>query len=524
MTAPNIETSSTKRQLGWGGPDGVAIDAVPRTNSKQAPVRGTALAGIFSFNANGGTLSQTAANTAANQTITAEGVLATDFALGLSKPTSQANLGIGGLAISANDTFDVNLCTSNGAVTATADQTYSITALRGYPVISANFTPSAVVTKTAVEQVFTITPTSATAAASITNGAVTQVSVSDGGANYYAVPTVVFTAASGGTGAGASGIAIVSGGAVVGVQITDGGSGYSAAPTVSFVGGNDIAPGMAVAMTKAAYQANLGIGGVRVAGKNQIGVQYFNVSAANITPTANETYKIVAFNGMSAASPTIQITANLANLTAAAANASNKTDITVVGIATTDMFLNMNKALASPLLFGNGLCTANTVTIHYGAGVPGATPANGVYSMALLKQDAPAPVQVSHVTLTPSAVAANSAAEQVFTLPTGVTLQANSTVIVNKRTATPGVAIVGARANSTSTLAINFMNVTGAAITPPANEVYTVVNCPSYAPSLSANQLAGYCAQVVKPAQNWELDLVNETQQTLQLLGGIKGA
>lgn len=519
MTAPNIEVGSSTQYLGYGGDDGVKISANPRSNPKQGLVQAEALSSITSYNANGGALAQTAANSCANQAITATGLLTTDFIVGITKPTAQANFGIGGAIISANDAVNTLLCTANGAITATANQTYSVTALRGAPVISANLTPAAVVTKTTSEQVFTITPSGAAATATISNKVVTQVSVTAGGAGYHSVPETVFTSA---TGSGASGVAIIVGGVVVGVQVTAGGSGYETAPTVSFVGGNNIALGMVVAVNKAAYQANLGIGNVRVAGNNQIAITYFVNGAANITPTANETYKIYAFNKIPAASPIIQITANLANLTAAAANASNKTDITVEGIAAGDMLLVMNKALASPLLFGGGNCAANTVTIHYGAGVPGATPANGVYSVGVLKNDIPAPVNIGSISVTPTSIGANTSAEIVFTLPTGFTVQANSTITVNKPTHTPGISILGARANSTTTVGITYQNNTAVAIVPPA-ETYLIANFPSYPPSISANQIEGYCIQIVNSGINGLLDQSNEQQQALVQIGAIKG-
>ena len=520
--------------LGQGATDRVGCYGVTpikqRTNTQQQMVQGTGLGSALGFNANGGALSQTTANSCTNQAITAVGVLATDFPLNVTKPTSQANFGLGGLNISANDTFDVNFCTSNGAITATANQTYRITALRGAPVISANLVPAAVVTKTAKEQLFTISP--ATAAVGIAtvaaNGTITNVSMSATGANvgagYYTPPTVLFTPAANYGGFGASAVAIVANGTVVGVNMTSAGEGYTANQvTVSFIGGTYIAPGMAVSITKAAYQANLGIGNVRIVDNSKIGIQYFNPSAANITPTANEVYKIFAYNEMPAATPFLLISADLANLTAAGANSSNKTDVTVTGIAATDLLLVTNKALATPLIYGGGVCSANTVTPTYGGGVAGGTPANGVYNFGVMKVDAPAPIQISVVNLTPAAVAANTAAEEVYTLPTNITLQANSSVKVICLSDPGSAVIAGARANSTSTLAINWMNVTAASVTPPAGQ-YMVVNYASYPPDLTANQLAGFCQQTVKPTYNQLIDLTNEQQQLLQQIGQIKGA
>ncbi len=74
-------------------------------------------------------------------------------------------------------------------------------------------------------------------------------------------------------------------------------------------------------------------------------------------------------------------------------------------------------------------------------------------------------------TLSPSAVAANTSAEQTFTL-TG--LLANDFVEINKPTAQAGLAIVGQRVSAANTLAITFGNFTGSPITPTATEAYIV--------------------------------------------------
>lgn len=80
-------------------------------------------------------------------------------------------------------------------------------------------------------------------------------------------------------------------------------------------------------------------------------------------------------------------------------------------------------------------------------------------------------VKVYSQALTPSAVSANTTAEQTFTV-TG--LGTNDIVFVNKPTAQAGLGIVGARVSATDTLAITFSNNTAGAITPTAGETYTI--------------------------------------------------
>lgn len=75
------------------------------------------------------------------------------------------------------------------------------------------------------------------------------------------------------------------------------------------------------------------------------------------------------------------------------------------------------------------------------------------------------------VTISPAAVAANTTAEQTFTV-TG--LQVGDVVSVNKPTAQAGLGVVGARVSAANTLAITFSNNTAGSLTPTASEVYVV--------------------------------------------------
>lgn len=79
---------------------------------------------------------------------------------------------------------------------------------------------------------------------------------------------------------------------------------------------------------------------------------------------------------------------------------------------------------------------------------------------------------VISVTLSPSAVSANTSAEQTFTVNG---LQAGDHAIVNKPSAQAGLAIVGVRVSAANTLAITFGNFTASPITPTASETYLVL-------------------------------------------------
>lgn len=76
------------------------------------------------------------------------------------------------------------------------------------------------------------TITQATATSAITTGAVSSVTVTNGGSGYLVAPAVSFT---GGGGTGATGTAAINAsGVVTGVTVTAGGSGYTSPPTVVF--------------------------------------------------------------------------------------------------------------------------------------------------------------------------------------------------------------------------------------------------------------------------------------------------
>ncbi|MFC4275567.1 hypothetical protein [Achromobacter aloeverae] len=75
------------------------------------------------------------------------------------------------------------------------------------------------------------------------------------------------------------------------------------------------------------------------------------------------------------------------------------------------------------------------------------------------------------VTLSPASVAANTTAEQTFTVPG---LAVGDAVWVNKPTLQAGLGIAGARVSAANTLAITFINATASPIVPTASEAYRI--------------------------------------------------
>lgn len=82
-------------------------------------------------------------------------------------------------------------------------------------------------------------------------------------------------------------------------------------------------------------------------------------------------------------------------------------------------------------------------------------------------------LQIVSVALTPSAVSANTTAQQTFTV-TGVKV-GDVVVAVEKPSHQAGLGIVGARVTAANTVGITFSNNTGAGITPTAGETYDFV-------------------------------------------------
>jgi hypothetical protein len=74
-------------------------------------------------------------------------------------------------------------------------------------------------------------------------------------------------------------------------------------------------------------------------------------------------------------------------------------------------------------------------------------------------------------TLTPSLVAANTTAEQTFTI---AGLGTTDIVVVNKPSLDTGIGIAGARVTAVDTLGITFINATGSGIT-PTSESYRIL-------------------------------------------------
>lgn len=224
-----------------------------------------------------------------------------------------------------------------------------------------------------------------------------------------------------------------------------------------------------VALIKPTSQAGLAVGTARVSATNTIAASFGNLTGSTITPTTTESYVVVTA-AATLCYPTVTLSP-----TSVAADTTMEQTFTVPGVQP-GMVIAVNKPTlqAGLLVTGARAVAANTVAIEFMNCTTATviTPtASEVYSFFGARGLRIQPVmQNIQVALTPVSVAANTTAEQTFTVNG---LLAGTAVEVNKPSLTTGIALVGARVSAANTLALNFANTTAAAIVPPA-ETYTI--------------------------------------------------
>ena len=462
----NVGQSPTDK-IGFYGAPPIAQKA----NPYQGPIQAQPMGEVVNFFTTQSP-SAVAANTTAEQTFTVTGLQTTDFILAVNKPTAQAGLGIGNWRISAANTLALTFSNNTASsITPTASQVYNVVVLRGFPVISAALTPAAVAANTSAEQQFSIAPVAPVATSTINStGQVTGVNIASEGSGYIVPPTVVFAGGgpnpsyvgsgtfAGGDdppataampyGSGAAGIALInSSGNVVGVQMTHYGSGYQAAPAVSFVGGVAIPKGFLLAVSKPTCDAGVGIGGCRVVSDNVIGITYFNNTSAAVTPTA-QTYTMLAVTSLAPLSKIFLANLNGGTISSVGTITSAEATLALNGLLVTDTIVGVQKpTFQTGLLVGAGrVGGANSVRVSFAnPTAAGITPtANEIYALAVHRQNPGLPLQLLMAQLSPASVAANTTAEQTFTL-SGVAFinSAPGSILVNKPTSQAGLAITG---------------------------------------------------------------------------------
>jgi hypothetical protein len=237
-------------------------------------------------------------------------------------------------------------------------------------------------------------------------------------------------------------------------------------------------PGQIVFVSKPTTQTGLGIQNCRVVANNQVAIAFVNLTAAPIVPTAAETYSFFATSGLSAMSPYLEVGVQSV-ATAILTITSQEIALTAAQVLADDVVIGVSKpSLNAGVSTGSARAGAGTITQTWTNPTTGSvTPTVETLTYGILRHNQLAPMAVQTAGLIPISVAANTSAELTFTVPN---LIAGTFVGINKPTLTPGICMAGVRVSATNTLAITFMNITGAAIVPPP-EVYTILYSPNVA-------------------------------------------
>ena len=221
----------------------------------------------------------------------------------------------------------------------------------------------------------------------------------------------------------------------------------------------------AVFVEKPTAQPGLIVGTARVSAASTVALMFGNVTGSPITPTGGETYAFITF------SAGLQTTSVLSPA-AVPANTVSEQVFTVPGVSVSQtVFVNKPTPQIGLIIVNCRASGNNQVAIQFEnvTSSPITPTPTETYTFASASGFQVAPIMnVFTQLLTPVSVAANTSAEQTFTVPG---LVVGTKVAVTKESVTPGLSLAGARVSAANTLAVNFANNTAAPIVPPP-EVY----------------------------------------------------
>lgn len=166
------------------------------------------------------------------------------------------------------------------------------------------------------------------------------------------------------------------------------------APNTSFeyqVAVTGVSGSAAVQVNKPTAQAGLGVTGARSISPSQLGITFTNFTAATITPTAGEVYKVYAQSGISIAPVQSSMSTVLAP-TSVAANTTAEQTFTVPNLpAGTAVIVNKGSSQPGISIGGARVSAANTLAITYVNNTANAiVPATEAYDIGVFPTAAPA--------------------------------------------------------------------------------------------------------------------------------------
>lgn len=282
-----------------------------------------------------------------------------------------------------------------------------------------------------------------------------------------------------------------------------------------------LAVGQLVQVNKPSTNAGLALLSARASAPNTLAITYANATAAVITPTANETYEILALNGLVAASQVLEFGLSAAGMASVGAATTAEQTITEAGILANDIPIGASKPSLQAglgLLTGrvSAAATYKATFVNASAGAISPTTAE-TYGVTVFRPSPAAPMSTFTASLVPGAVAAATTAEQTFVVP-GLVAGQPVAVSPNAPVAAGGVGFSSARVSATNTLALTFVNVTAVSFTPPAFTA-TVAQFNQTTPTAG-----NWVAQLVSPLQTVGVTLMNALRSALVNFGLIAGA
>ncbi len=231
---------------------------------------------------------------------------------------------------------------------------------------------------------------------------------------------------------------------------------------------------------------------------------------------------VLAVTGLVQDSALLQYGLAIGSVTVAAATTAEKalSDATMLG---TDVWVGATKpTLQAGIAIAGGRVSptaGNAFVTLVNATAAVVTPTNTeLYGVTIFRPVAAAVMSVFTATITPTSVAANTSAEQTFTV-TGIVSGDPIAISPQGNISQPlGVGICGVRASATNTIAIGFINATAAAIVPPSVQILVAQF------NIGAPTAGNSVQQSVGVLQTSALNDIVSIRSALVTTGLIKGA